>query len=96
MKIKGIKRGQIIELLEQVDSIPDGIEIVVDLQVDINSSSEVKQPLTDEERLAKLNQLFGDWKDQPELVEIFAEIDKERHIYYGREIAGLSHSPRVS
>ncbi len=86
MKIKGIKRGQIIELLEQVDNIPDGVEIVVDLQVDINSSSEVKQPLTDEERLAKLNQLFGAWKDQPELIEIFAEIDKERHIYYGREI----------
>jgi hypothetical protein len=56
------------------------VEIVVDLQVDINSSSEVKQPLTDEERLAQLNQLFGAGKAQPELIEIFAEIDRERHL----------------
>lgn len=27
MKIKGIKRGQTIELLEQINDIPDGTEI---------------------------------------------------------------------
>lgn len=26
MKVKGIKRGQTIELLEQIESIPDGID----------------------------------------------------------------------
>jgi len=85
MKVKGIKRGQNIELLEQIDSIPDGSEVIVNLEMNVNNTSETKQPLTDEERLAKLNQLFGAWKDQPELIEIFAEIDKERHAYYGRD-----------
>ncbi|WP_169218910.1 hypothetical protein [Brasilonema sp. UFV-L1] len=32
MKIRGIKRGQNIELLESVDSIPDGAEVIVDLE----------------------------------------------------------------
>ncbi|MBW4683231.1 MAG: DUF2281 domain-containing protein [Microcoleus vaginatus WJT46-NPBG5] len=31
MKVKGIKRGQIIELLEKIN-IPDGVEIVIEVQ----------------------------------------------------------------
>ncbi|MFL9449570.1 hypothetical protein AB0758_00250 [Tolypothrix bouteillei VB521301_2] len=85
MKIKGIKRGQIIELLEPVDNIPDGVEIVVDLEPP-TESTETKTPLTEEERLARLNQLFGVWKNQPELTDIFDEIDKGRHAYRGRQI----------
>ncbi|MBA3921243.1 MAG: hypothetical protein H0X31_05870 [Nostocaceae cyanobacterium] len=76
MKIKGIKRGQNIELLEQIDSIPDGSELIVYLELYVKNSLEARQLLTHEERLAKLHQLFGAWKDQPELLEIFAEIDK--------------------
>lgn len=86
MKIRGIKRGQTIELLESVDSIPDGAEIIVDLEPSSTKYAEVKKPLNDEERLEKLNQLFGVWKDQSELIEIFAEIDKERHSYRGRVV----------
>lgn len=74
MKIKGIKRGQNIELLEQIDSIPDGAEIIVNLEFVAAQNIEIKPLLTDEERLAKLNQLFGSWQDQPDLIEIFAEI----------------------
>lgn len=49
MKIKGIKRGQIIELLESIN-IPDGLEITIEV--------EVEQPLNEQERLTKINQLF--------------------------------------
>jgi antitoxin ParD1/3/4 len=46
----------------------------------------LEQPLTEQEKLARLNQLFGTWKNQSELTEIFAEIDKELHVYQGRII----------
>ncbi|GAA6618597.1 hypothetical protein [Scytonema sp. NUACC26] len=88
MKIKGIKRGQIVELLEPVESIPDGVEIFVDLEPP-TENTKVTKKLTEEERLARLNQLFGVWKDQPELIDIFAEIDKERHAYRGRTIDSM-------
>ncbi|MFB2836421.1 hypothetical protein [Floridanema evergladense] len=80
MKFKGIKRGQIIELLQEVD-IPDDTEITLEF----NPS----QSLSETERLTRLNQLFGSWQNQPELDETFAEIDRERHAYRGREIASL-------
>lgn len=31
MKVKGVKRGQVIELLEKIN-IPDGVEIVIEVQ----------------------------------------------------------------
>ncbi|MCF2149228.1 hypothetical protein IQ276_022930 [Desmonostoc muscorum LEGE 12446] len=81
MKIRGIKRGQTIELLEQINSIPDGAEMVVDLELFSNERLEKEPQLLDEARLAKLNQLFGIWKYQPELTEIFTEIDQQRHCH---------------
>jgi hypothetical protein len=80
MRIKGIKRGQIIELLESIN-IPDGVEITMEI--------EFEQPLDEQERLTKLNQIFGLWKNQPDLDEIFAEIDRERHADRGRAIESL-------
>lgn len=79
MKIKGIKRGQIIELLESID-IPDGVEITMEVEV---------QPLNEQKRLTKINQLFGTWKDQSDIDEIFAEINTERHADFGRVIETL-------
>ena len=79
MKIKGIKRGQIIELLESID-IPDGVEIT--MEVDF-------QPLSEQERLTKLNQIFGIWKDEYDIDEIFAQINRERHADFGRAIETL-------
>lgn len=76
MRIKGIKRGQTIELLEAITDIPDGTEIVINLAISSPESVQVKSQLTDEERLIKLNQLFGAWSNQPELTEIFTEIDQ--------------------
>jgi antitoxin ParD1/3/4 len=86
MKIRGIKRGQTIELLEQIHSIPDGSEIILNLELPPTETVVAKLDLTDEQRLAKLNQLFGVWQDQPELIDIFAEIDQQRHTYQGRMI----------
>ncbi|BDA74018.1 hypothetical protein CAL7716_081840 [Calothrix sp. PCC 7716] len=77
MKVRAIKRGQIIELLEQINDVPDNTEILVELQAP--RASATGKPLTHDEKLAKLNQLFGTWKDDTELIEIFAEIDKVRH-----------------
>jgi hypothetical protein len=47
------------------------------------------QPLDVQERLAKIQQLFGCWRDQPDLMEIFAEIDRDRHTDLGRSVEGL-------
>ncbi|MBD2691211.1 hypothetical protein [Anabaena catenula] len=84
MKIRGIKRGQNIELLEQLNNIPDGTEIIIDLKFIEKQIPEPKIHLTEEERLAKLNKLFGAWKNQADLTEIFTEIDQQRHTYQGR------------
>ncbi len=86
MKVRGIKRGQNIELLEQINDIPDGTEIIIDFRISSDTNTQNKQFLTDEERLAKLNKLFGAWKNQPDLMEIYEEIDRERHAYQGRKI----------
>lgn len=94
MKIKGIKRGQTIELLEQVNDIPDGTEIIIEFVISSKQITEDSQTLSDEERLSKLNQLFGVWQDQPELVEIFAEIDKQRHAYRGRVIDSIENQDK--
>ncbi|MEH2377515.1 MAG: hypothetical protein V7K27_01185 [Nostoc sp.] len=89
MKIRGIKRGQTIELLEQIHSIPDGTEIIMNLELPAAEPVAAQLDLTEEERLAKLNQLFGVWQDQPELMDIFAEIDQQRHTYRGRVINSI-------
>jgi hypothetical protein len=94
MKIKGIKRGQTIELLEQLNDIPDGTEIIVEFVIPSNQKTESPQTLSDEERLSKLNQLFGVWQDQPELVEIFAKIDQQRHAYRGRVIDSIENQDK--
>ncbi|HCF29763.1 MAG TPA: hypothetical protein DEV81_21750 [Cyanobacteria bacterium UBA11049] len=80
MKIKGIKRGKQIELLDEIN-IPDGTEIYIEV--------DVQQPLSEQERLTRLNQIFGVWKNQTELDDIFAEIDTERHAYRGRALETL-------
>lgn len=46
----------------------------------------IKPCLTDEEKLAKLNDMFGAWQDKPDLMATFAEIDEQRHAYRGRNL----------
>ncbi len=89
MRLRGIKRGQNIEVSEQINHIPDGTEIIIEVGFLTNQSLETQSSLSEAEKLAKINQLFGAWSNQPELTEIFAEIDQQRHTYQGRNIDPL-------
>jgi len=77
MQIRGIKRGRIIELPEELE-IPDGCEIAIEIQPQIF--------LGREERWQRLSQLFGAWSDQPDLDANFDAIAHERHQYRGRNL----------
>ena len=81
MQIKGLKRGNIIEIAESLN-IPDGSELMIEVPD--------APPTSNEERLKRLHQIFGAWKYETELGEIFAEIDRERHSYFGRSIDFLN------
>jgi hypothetical protein len=83
MKVKGIKRGQIIELIEALD-IPDGEQVIVEA-LEVHPLSK----LTSKERQRRIDEVLGAWKDDPDLDKIFAEIDQERHINRGRQIDSL-------
>jgi hypothetical protein len=88
MKIRGTIRGQSIELQDLLMGL-EGVEVVIEIPDFAVSSEQVGSnqfSVSDEERLVRLNRLFGVWKDQPELDTIFAEIDRERHSYRGRSI----------
>lgn len=89
MKVRGIKRGQTIEIFDRLEQIPDGAEVTAELEVtEITLTQNVS--LSSAERLARLNQLFGVWQDQPELETIFAEIDQQ-HADLGRTLDSLEH-----
>jgi len=71
MRIKGIKRGQTIELKEEL-KIPDGQEILIEVK-------EVKQ-MSDEEMLQKMKYfLENPRKGRKELVATLNQLDRERH-----------------
>jgi len=80
MIVKGIKRGQSIELLEKLDQIPDGMEVTVEIQ-----NRHPLAELSEEEIKRRIAKVAGAWKDDLELEQIFAEIDRERHADLGRE-----------
>jgi hypothetical protein len=80
MKVKGIKRGQTIELIDSLD-IPDGEQVMLEV-----FRGHPLSHLTPEERQKRINSALGGWKDDPSLDEIFAQIDRERHADRGRQI----------
>lgn len=76
MKIQGIIKGNTIELLEDL-SLPNGVKI----------SRSIPDNLIQKKILwEELETLIGVWKNQPELDDIFSEIDQERHADLGVEI----------
>ncbi|GCA92781.1 MAG: hypothetical protein GPI90_09395 [Microcystis aeruginosa K13-05] len=76
MKIQGIIKGNTIELLEDL-SLPNGVKI----------SRSIPDNLIQKKLLWEdLETLIGVWKNQPELDDIFSEIDQERHADLGVEI----------
>lgn len=77
MKVKGIIQGKTIQLSEEVTA-PDGTEVMIEIP-DRSFSNQTEQ-------WQQLQQVIGAWKDDPEIEEIFAEIDRERHADRGRDI----------
>ena len=87
------------KILQELDSTPDPVleqvfNFIRFLKTNqpTRSASIPEHPLehlSDEERLVRINQVFGAWKDQPDLIKIFAEIDRERHAYRGRQIDSM-------
>lgn len=69
MKVKGIKRGKFIELLEDI-SIEDGVEVSVEFADTVIDKTE---------QWENLQEVIGEWKDDQEITDIFAQIDQERH-----------------
>lgn len=57
MKIKGIKRGKFIELLEEV-SVEDGVEVAVEVPDATRDANEQWQ---------QLESVIGAWKDDQQL-----------------------------
>jgi hypothetical protein len=87
-------------LLQELENVPEPlVEQVLNFLRFLKSNGLSASPaplvdrateqMTDGERLARLNQLFGAWKDQPDLMENFGQIDRERHAYRGRQIDSL-------
>lgn len=70
MKVKGIKRGKFIELLEDI-AIEDGVEVSVELIDTVSDKTE---------QWEQLKEVIGEWKDDQEITDIFEQINQERHI----------------
>ena len=74
MKLKGIIKGQTIELLEPI-TMAEGSEVTIEI-----SESQPKPNWTE------LQKVIGVWQEDTEIQEIFEEIDRERHLDLGRDI----------
>ena len=71
MKIRGIKRGQSIQLLQDIN-VPDGTEIIVEIQP--------IQLMSDEERRRRLKEFFEtDWEGREDFIETMEELEKEKN-----------------
>ncbi|GAA6616631.1 hypothetical protein [Scytonema sp. NUACC26] len=76
MKIKGIKRGKTIEILEDID-IPDGAQVVIEIE---NSHSNFK------EQHQKLKELFAiPVEDREEWIKIGEELQKDRQADFEKQ-----------
>jgi hypothetical protein len=78
MQIRGIKRGQTIQITEEL-TIPDGQEIVIEINRPMSLSSE--------DRWQQLCGLFGTWSEQTDLDQNFDAIAQKRHEDRGRELS---------
>lgn len=45
--------------------------------------------LSREERIAKIRSTVGGWQDDPEIIDVFSAVDRERHAYQGRALVTL-------
>ncbi|GET35994.1 hypothetical protein [Microseira wollei] len=78
MQTKGIKRGKIIELLEELN-IPDGTEIIIKVQA--------VQGISEQEKLQKMKEFLQTPREgRKELVKILNELDQERHAHWDKQM----------
>ena len=70
-----IEKGS-IRLPKKV-GLPDGTRVLV----------KIEPILKTREKLKIIFELSGGWSDDPTIISIFEEIDKERHGYFGREVS---------
>ncbi len=71
MKLKGIKRGQYIEIVEDISNIPDDTEVMIDLPN--------YQFMSIEERQQKLKNFFeSDWEGREDYIKTMEELEKEK------------------
>ncbi|OUL19593.1 hypothetical protein BV378_32515 [Nostoc sp. RF31YmG] len=76
MKIKGIKRGKIIELSEELN-IPDSTEIVIDI--------EIAQSISHQERLKKMQDFLSNNRESREdFVKTMEELQREENLEWER------------
>ena len=57
--------------------LPDGTRFLV----------KIEPILRTKEKLKIISELSRGWSDDPTIIPIFEEIDKERHGYFGREVS---------
>lgn len=69
-----IERGS-IRLPKKV-GLPDGTPVLV----------KIEPILKKKEKWKVISELSGGWSDDPTIIPIFEEIDRERHNYFGREV----------
>jgi antitoxin (DNA-binding transcriptional repressor) of toxin-antitoxin stability system len=70
MKIKGIKRGKSIELVEEIN-IPDGSEVLIEIKE--------AQLISEEEKRKRLYELLENWEEREEFLELLTELNRKRH-----------------
>ncbi|OUL21241.1 hypothetical protein [Nostoc sp. 106C] len=76
MKIKGIKRGKIIELSEELN-IPDSTEIVIDI--------EIAQSISHQERLKTMQDFLSNNRESREdFVKTMEELQREENLEWER------------
>lgn len=80
MKIKAIKKGNSLQLKENIN-VPDGQEIIIFID-DYELQSQKKSVKWED-----FEEVIGAWKDDEEITQIFAEINQERYQDLGREIS---------
>jgi hypothetical protein len=76
MKVRGIKRGQTIELLQDIN-VPDGTEVMIEICE--------AHLISDEERLRKLKEFFErDWEGKEDFIKTMEELEKEKNAEWQR------------
>ncbi|GAB1541016.1 hypothetical protein NUACC21_36850 [Scytonema sp. NUACC21] len=71
MKLKGIKRGQYIEIVEDISNIPDDTEVIIDISS--------YQFMSIDERQQKLKDFFeSDWEGREDYIKTMEELEEEK------------------